>query len=608
VKKNHLIKLTLSACLLLTGCGLRSSQPREKTSNQTKRRCDAETDSARRLREARDKRQTAYSSADPQLDRLQDFFRPTLESNQKSFDGRSGPVRGFGAGAVYPQVWLRDSATIIPASRFYYPAEYLTSWLEEHLSHQQEDGGLFDWIAPASASNFLPVAPRARDVFTAGFNAARVPTEGPQLTISADKNTTEADQETSAVIAAAQVFAITRDQAWLRKNLDGRTLLQRLDSALEYLLRRKFNPTYGLLTNSFTADWGDLSPTYPDQRSIYADERTPAVVGLYTNAQFYRAAEGLSGLYHAVGNQSRADYWRTRAVAVKDNINRHLWQDERGFYRLHLNVAPERVAGLPDDAHIYATGGNALAALYRIADDSQAARIFEVARARQHEFGLSTVSGTLLPPYPSSFFRYPLMSEEYSYQNGGQWDWLGGRLLLAEFERGHAADAFRQLVEIAAKSVANHGLHEWHTRDGRGQGSPNYAGNVGALGGALFEGLFGVYLSREQLDLRIRLGARSGALYLYEPATDNYVAYDYCHDAETRTVRLIYESDVAAPGRLSLLVPEGRRVAELRLDGEQREFEEELVGRDRYVSVGTDWRRHRLELMLSAAAPDAGSP
>jgi len=35
--------------------------------------------------------------------------------------GRTGLVRGFGAGTLYPQVWLRDSATLIPATRFLLP-------------------------------------------------------------------------------------------------------------------------------------------------------------------------------------------------------------------------------------------------------------------------------------------------------------------------------------------------------------------------------------------------------------------------------------------------------------------------------------------------------
>jgi hypothetical protein len=73
-------------------------------------------------------RQTAYVTGDPALDALQDLLRPTLEANRKEFAGRSGAVKAFGAGARYPQVWLRDSATVLPLARYEYPAELLTSW------------------------------------------------------------------------------------------------------------------------------------------------------------------------------------------------------------------------------------------------------------------------------------------------------------------------------------------------------------------------------------------------------------------------------------------------------------------------------------------------
>ena len=60
-------------------------------------------------------RETAYATGDPALDALQDLVRPTLEANRKEFAGKRGMVRGFGAGDIYPQVWLRDSATLVPA-------------------------------------------------------------------------------------------------------------------------------------------------------------------------------------------------------------------------------------------------------------------------------------------------------------------------------------------------------------------------------------------------------------------------------------------------------------------------------------------------------------
>lgn len=528
-----------------------------------------------------------FRSRNEYLYRMQTMFRPTLEANRKSFPGTLGTITGFGAGQVYPQVWLRDSATLIPVSRFYYSREYLTSWLEEHLAHQGSDGQLFDWIAPAPASHFARYAPKARDLNPA------------PAFMSADKNTVEADQESSAVVAAFQIYQITGDRDWLSKEIAGQRLIERLDAALEYLSNERSDPESGLIVSGFSADWGDVSPIYPDARAIYLDDATPRVVGLYTNCQFYSAAANLSELFDALGRTTRADYWREKAALTKESINRTLWQPDKGFYRMHVVATPALVEGWQDDSDIFAMGGNALAVLYGVADDRQAQNIFDVAEKRRAEAKISTISGSLLPPYPQGFFTHPLMKNEYSYQNGGQWDWLGARFVLAEFERGYSERARRHLVEIARKVAARSKLYEWHTKDGRGRGSWNYAGSAGALGAASFQGLFGVYLKAGKLALKVRLGDLSGQIQLHQPATGSAVRYSYSYDDEKRQIILTYKGTTAGEGSLSILLPKGRTVRTLRVGREERSFSTKSVGEDRYLELTTDWNYHYLEAQLN---------
>lgn len=540
--------------------------------------------------------QTAYSSDNDSLNRLQDFFQPTLKANEKYFQGQQGFVKGFGAGRGYPQIWLRDSATIIPASRYYYATEYLTTWLEEHLAHQGEDGNLNDWIASGPVANFQSGgAPKAKEVYRFRQNEAAAET----ITIAADKNTTEADQETSAVDAAYQVFKITGDRNWLNKNIRGRTLLQRLDFSLEYLLKARFDSKYGLVSNAFTADWGDVSPAYSDQRAIYLDEKTPLVVGLYTNVLFYRAAEQLREIYAVLKQTERADYWKKKAAAIKENINKNLWQEDKGFYRIHLILTPSLVKDWQDESNLFAMGGNGLAVLYGVADDTQSRQIFEVAERRQREFGFSTIAGVLLPSYPKGFFMHPAVNEEYYYQNGGQWDWFAGRFILAEFERGYSARAYRQLIKIGEKTVANNGLYEWHTKDGKGVGSSDYAGNAGSLAAAIFQGVYGIYLSDKTLSLKIRLGDQLGQIHLYQPATDKYVAYRYCYSEVSNTVRIIYESNSPGVGEICVLLPKNRQPGKLMIDGKKRAFRSVMTGEDAYGCFSTDWKTHQSELIIA---------
>jgi hypothetical protein len=457
---------------------------------------------------------SSYHTGDAALDALQRQFRPVLEANKKSFTGRTGTVQGFGAGSVYPQVWLRDSATILPATRYFYALPFLTSWLEEHLSHQQANGALWDWIAAGDPSQFTTNAPRAAQVYASG-----------SVVLSADKNTTVADQESSAVDAAWRVYQLTGDRGWLAKPIGGRALVDRLDDALGYVEQARVDPGFGLVASAFTADWGDVSPTYADQRAIYLDEATPVVVGLYANAFYARAAQELAELQDAAASPARAEHWRQVAAAVRAAIDAQLWNEAGGFYFLHRVVAT-RGAALPDDSDVFALGGNALAALYGPASASRAARLFDAADSRRRGLGLSAPAGVLMPAYSTGFFQHPILREAYTYQNGGQWDWWSGRFLLALYERGRSQAASDGLRAVARRVADTGGLFEWHALDGSGQGSRSYAGNVGALSAAIFEGLFGLASNASGLDVSVRLGSLPGGVSVCEPASGRELGYE----------------------------------------------------------------------------------
>lgn len=534
-----------------------------------------------------DREQSSYSIDDDSINNLQKFFRATMAATEKQFTGQQEKISAFGAGTTYPQVWLRDSATAIPITRFYYSAEFLTTWIEEHLAYQKPDGSLNDWIASGAKANFLPGAPRAKEVYQSRE------TSGGPVVVSADKNTTEADQETSAVDAAYQVFQITGDHKWLRKKIGAVSIIQRLDQSLSYLLTARFDSRHGLITNAFTADWGDVSPVYSDQRAIYLDAKTPLVVGLYTNVLFYRGTTQLSEMFRALGQLERAVYWKRKGASVKRNINRYMWQEQRGFYRMHIPLTRGTDKKF-DDSDLFAMGGNGLAVLYSVADDSQAARVFEVAAERQRDFGISTVAAVLLPPFPAGLFLHPALSQEYKYQNGGQWDWFAGRFLLAEFERGDSMRASEQLIAIAAKAAANNGLYEWHTRDGKGMGSPHYLGSAGALGQATFQGLYGIYLNASSLNLKIRLAEHAARINIHEPSTDTLVSYEYSN-SHNATIVLTYQSSFPKGGDVCILLPAQETSWRLLLDGKRTEFKNVTTGKDRYGCFATNWSPHRAE-------------
>ena len=531
--------------------------------------------------------ETRYDTGDVDLDAIQALFLPTLVANHKEFAGRLGGVRGFGAGDLYPQIWLRDSATLLPLARYYYDREELTSWIEEHLAAQQPDGALFDWIARGRPEAFRTWAPQVRELYAA---------DG--VVLAADKNTTESDQEASAVCSVYLAYQTVRDPAWLRKPILGHSVIERATSALEYVLAHRRDRTSGLVFGALTADWGDVSPTYADQRAIYLDERTPRAVGLYGSAQAAQAARDLSALYAVLGDSIHAQRWRAEAEHLSAAIERELWQPQRGFYRMHRLLTPALARGFPPDDDVFAMGGHAVALLAGVGDDERARRVFACAEQRRTQYSLATIAATLLPPYRAGVFQHAAMAQEWQYQNGGQWDWYAGRFVRAEFERGRSQRAIEHLRALAHRVRLSGGLYEWNEREGKGRGSARYAGSAAALGDAVLHGLFGVSLNADRLDVRLRLGGAGGRLALLEPASGRALVLDERRATNDRLI-VDYAGRGGDAGSLSVRLPESAQVRAATLDGRATPFGLDTVGEDVFVSLPTDWKRHRLVLELT---------
>jgi hypothetical protein len=533
----------------------------------------------------------ASETSAPALEAVVPRLVKALEANRKQFTGQTGTVQGFGAGGAYPQIWLRDSATLLPLSRHLYGRELLVSWLEEHLSHQRQDGQLYDWIALGEPARFARDAPRCVQVYRAG-----------SLVLTADKNTTEADQESSAVHAAHAYVEISGDRAWLRKRIGGRSVIERLESALGFLFRDRFDARLGLVTSAFAADWGDVSPAHADQRAIYLDAETPVVGGLYTNAMAFRAALEIAELQRAFGDEAAARRWTASAEGLRDSIQARLWQERRGFFRVHVHASGPRVAY--DDSDVFALGGNGLAVLAGLATPQQAARIAAVAVARHAAHGLSTFGGVLLPPYPRGFFKHPMLADEFGYQNGGQWDWFAGPFILAEYRLGRSDAARRQLQGILDRVRRTDGVFEWTTPEGEGRGSPEYSASAAALAGAILEGELGVALRAGRLDIRTRGCASPVSLELPEPATGSRVTYT-CGPL-TSGLRLSFETERVAPGRLCVLLPRFAEGVTARLSGRPVPIALEQVGEDQYACLDTAWGKGSVD--LTWGEPATASP
>ncbi|MBN1940047.1 MAG: hypothetical protein JW843_10695 [Candidatus Aminicenantes bacterium] len=505
-------------------------------------------------------RTTTFRSSIPELQPLWRLVRATLGRNRVAFPGKTGRVEGFSAGSLYPQVWIRDLATILPAAKYYDSRDSLVSGLEEILSFQGPDGGLPDWV---------------------------------DVRRSIDKNTTETDQEASMVLAAEQAVRIIGPE-WLGKKIDGRTILDRLDSALAFVLNNRFEAGRGLIKGAHTADWGDVGLEDSDRTAVYVDADTHWTCDIYDQSMFYGAARALAGLLQGEGRTVRAGFWMGRAEDVRSAADRLLWQEDRGFYRVHIHLDSLR-HGFDED-EMFALGGNTEAILSGLAGETKAARIIRTALDRQSSFRMPTIGAVLLPPYPRGTFKHPMVDDPYEYQNGGLWDWFAGKLIRAMFDRGFSAEARAALIAIARKNLAAGGLHEWNAPDGSGRGSSAFTGSAGSLALAAAEGYFGIRLTRNSCNLEPRLGKDGAKVFFRLPAADVSVAYESAWDPERGRLTFRFESSVRRPGRLRLLLPEppGKAGLVVLLDGRAAPFEVERIREETLLVLETDFSPHVL--------------
>jgi hypothetical protein len=511
-------------------------------------------------------RQTSVqeSAARQRVRRLFARIAPTLEKNRKAFLGPTGAVAGFGAGEAYPQIWLRDSSWIVDAAAAYYAQESLTSWLDLHLAYAEKGGRLRDWVARGPAEGFREWAPRVQE----------------RNGVSFDTNTNESDQEPSAALAHCR----TERVLGARPGTDAgerASRLKKLVSAMEALIRDREDTKTGLIWSGLTADWGDVSPVYPDQRAIYRDAKTPRTLSLYSNVMAYAALDCLAALD---GPKSTQEVLSGRAKRLKNRIRSAFWMKDLGFFRIRLPLDPEP-AGFSDDGQRFALGGNALAALFGVADDPQAASIFEAAERLRVSQRFQTISTTLIPPYAAGVFLHPAMREPFRYQNGGQWDWFGAVLVEAEFERGFSEQARVHLDQIASRILAaGTGLHEWYGPGGSPEGSSGYAASAAALYNAVVKGLLGVSRSPAGYRVVLRTEDTLLPLVLDQKAAGHRLVISQTVTSSAIEVRVQSDGPIAS---VCSLIPRGRAPGNIAALDSPMPQEIFRLGRDTLICADT---------------------
>lgn len=367
---------------------------------------------------------------------------------------------GFNAGEGYREVWIRDYNTFIMLASEVYPAEELKENLLVFFRMQGADGNIIDGFTPAEQigedkSDFIyhDLEPR----------------------YAGHKNTVETDQESSLVQAVYKYVKITGDVSILSEMIGDKSVAERLANAMDFLLNYRFNREYGLIIGATTADWGDVQPEHG--WGVDLDANTHHAIDIYDNAMFIIALDNLFELVP----ETRKKYGNIR-TSLADNCRKHLWDDANKKFIPHIYL--EKGSPFPqdfDENQIYYFGGTAIAIESGLLSREEIKVSLDEMIRRVKLAGAASIGLTLYPPYPEGYFANKIMNPEYSYQNGGDWTWFGGRMIQQLVKHGFIEEAYEQISPMVKRVKDNNGFFEWYSVDNKPRGSGTFRGEAGVL-------------------------------------------------------------------------------------------------------------------------------
>jgi len=371
---------------------------------------------------------------------------------------------GFNAGDVYREVWIRDYNTFIELAAQVFPKEVLKENLLVFCRMQGEDGNIID--------GFTPIEKVGKVAYD--FSYSKLETR-----YAAHKNTVETDQESSLIQAVYRYVKLTGDNTILAEKVGDLTVAERLEWAMEFLMQNRFNSQYGLIIGATTADWGDVQPEHG--WGVDLDNNTHKAIDIYDNAMFIIALNNLTEMI-----PSAKQKWDPIRQSIANNSRKYLWDSTKQKFIPHIYL--ENGSPFPtefDEKEIYYFGGTAIAIEAELLSREEIEGSLNEMINRVKKAGAASIGLTLYPPYPKGYFANKIMNPEYSYQNGGDWTWFGGRMIQQLIKYGFVQEAYDQIQPMVKRVKDNNGFYEWYLVDNKPRGSGTFRGEAVVLYSAI---------------------------------------------------------------------------------------------------------------------------
>lgn len=366
---------------------------------------------------------------------------------------------GFNAGDGYREVWIRDYNTFIELAAQVYSPDVLKENLLVFFRMQGEDGNIIDGFTPAEK-----IAKGETD-----FSYSKL-----EPRYAGHKNTVETDQESSLVQAVYKYIQFTGDRSILKEKIGNETVARRMEDAMNFLMKNRFSKQYGLITGATTADWGDVQPEHG--WGVDVDENTHPAIDIYDNAMFIIALNNLMEML-----PSTKSNWEKIKTSVAQNCRKYLWDKKAKKFIPHIYLKGSPFPETFNENEIYYFGGTAIAIEAGLLSKQEIKISLDEMVKRVKLAGAPSIGLTLYPPYPEGYFKNKIMNPVYSYQNGGDWTWFGGRMIQQLIRYGFIKEAYEQILPMVKRVKDNNGFFEWYSVDNKPRGSGTFRGEAGVL-------------------------------------------------------------------------------------------------------------------------------
>ncbi|MEK6755501.1 MAG: hypothetical protein AABZ02_05045 [Bacteroidota bacterium] len=510
-------------------------------------------------------KETSIQCGHPQLDALYPRIKNFLLNDIVEYNMIGTKVRGYRTPDA-PSLWIRDFADMMRAIRYW--EHEMKSEIDHFAETQTAKGWIFDYFTmtpekvPCEKENWAKYV--------------RVPIE--------------ADVEFRFINAIYLAWQATGDDKWMK------SLLPKMEKALSYILTDewRWDKKTKLVKRGYSIDTWDFDYTAGRHPwlNFQLNEHTFWGIMHGDNSGYYAAFNQMSEFYEHLGNRKRAQYWKKFAESFRKRANKVCFNGR--FYTHHVPLVPIKIEGVDESEQLSLS--NPMNINRGLPTHQMAAKIIKEYQKRAQSTKAFAEWFSIDPPMPDGIYGEPKLAGG-AYCNGGIMPLVGGELARAAFEHGFEEYGVKQLLKYE-ELTRNNETFLWYFPDGRHatietstspDASPTDAWGSSAMLYALMEGVAGV-VDEHKLFQRVRVsprwlaaGRNEASVCAAYGASGASFEYSYAHEVSKSKFALDFQGKSVV--NLHLLLPQGARASEVKVDGRKVRHINSAVEQSRYVDA-----------------------